>query len=123
MPQEEQLKGVENARRMSSECRDSEGDIDIEFAVGTNIEAAMVRVNRRLQQVREYPEGADEPVIRTSSTSTRSIAWFILSPRPPTDQQIEEYAAHFPALADDLQRSPPSSDGRPDSAPPAAIGR
>jgi HAE1 family hydrophobic/amphiphilic exporter-1 len=104
LAQEEQLKGVENARKLSSECRDSEGQVEIEFAVGTNIEAAMVRVSRRLQQVREYPEDADEPVITTSSTSSRAIAWFILCPRPPDEQRIREFQQRFPHLSVDLER-------------------
>jgi HAE1 family hydrophobic/amphiphilic exporter-1 len=103
-PQEEQLKGVENARKLSSECRDSEGQVEIEFAVGTNIEAAMVRVSRRLQQVREYPEDADEPVITTSSSSSRAIAWFILSPRPPDEAQLRQYQGRYPQWSRDLER-------------------
>jgi HAE1 family hydrophobic/amphiphilic exporter-1 len=103
LPQEEQLKGVEGARKLSSQCLDSEGVVELEFAVGTNIEAALVRVNRRLQQVREYPEDADEPVLSTSSAASRAIAWFILSPRPATTEQIRQYQAKYPALADDLE--------------------
>ncbi len=103
LPQEEQLKGVENARKLSSQCLDSEGRVEIEFAVGTNIEAAMVRVNRRLQQVREYPEDADEPVLTTSSSSSRAIAWFILSVRPASDDTIRQYQQKFPQRAEDLQ--------------------
>ncbi|MCA9167920.1 MAG: efflux RND transporter permease subunit [Planctomycetales bacterium] len=95
-PQEEQLKGVENARKLTSQCRDSEGTVEIEFAVGTNIEAALVRVNRRLQQVREYPEDADEPVLSTSSPGSRAIAWFILSVRPPSVEQLREYQQTYP---------------------------
>ena len=48
---------------MTSSCRDSQGSITLEFAVGTNIEDAMMRVNTRLQQVREYPIEVTEPSI------------------------------------------------------------
>ena len=123
LPQEEQLKGVENARKLSSECRDSEGQVEIEFAVGTNIEAAMVRVSRRLQQVREYPEDADEPVISTSSTSSRAIAWFILSPRPPTEDQLRQYQQRYPRSEGRFGTSDARPDGRARPVATAAFGR
>ena len=53
--QEEQLAAIEGLVKMTSRCRDSSADITLEFAVGTDIEDAMMRVNTRLQQVREYP--------------------------------------------------------------------
>ena len=38
------------------------------FAVGTNMEEALLKVNSRLQQVTKYPENADQPVISTSNS-------------------------------------------------------
>ena len=64
--------------------------------VGTNIDQAMLKVNSRLQQVPEYPIDADQPVITTSNASARAIAWFILSPLPPTDDRIREFIAEHP---------------------------
>ena len=53
---------------------------------------AVLKVNSQLQQVREYPVDADKPVIRTSNSADRAIAWFILSVRPPTDEELREFA-------------------------------
>ncbi|EMI20894.1 Acriflavin resistance protein, partial [Rhodopirellula maiorica SM1] len=64
--QEEQLKSVEGVTKMTSESMDSSGRITLEFYVGTNMEEALLKVNSRLQQVPEYPEEADQPVISTS---------------------------------------------------------
>ena len=82
--QEEQLKSVEGITKMTSESADSKSTITLEFLVGTNMEEALLRVNSRLQQVREYPEDADQPVISTANSSDRPIAWFILSARQPS---------------------------------------
>src|SRR5688572_10726591 len=81
--QEEQLKGVEGVTKMSSESTDSRGTIILEFAMGTNLDAAITTVNARLQQVREYPVDADRPVISTANTSDRPIGWLILNQRLP----------------------------------------
>lgn len=101
--QEEQLKSVEGLVKLSSEATDSQGTVKLEFHVGTDLEGALLKVNARLQQVREYPEEADQPVISTSNSSDRPIAWFILSTRMPTDEQIVEFQNDHPDLADKLE--------------------
>jgi HAE1 family hydrophobic/amphiphilic exporter-1 len=98
--QEEQLKSVEGITKLSSESMDSMGTITMEFAVGTNMDEALLRVNSRLQQVPVYPENADKPVITTSNSSNTPIAWFILGPKPPTQAAMEEFAAAHPELSE-----------------------
>lgn len=102
LEQEEQLKGVEGVTKMTSESMHSEGRITLEFAVGTDMQEALVKVNSRLQQVPEYPEDAKQPVISTSSISGRPIAWFVLSARQVTRQEIEAFVDRNPHLAEAL---------------------
>lgn len=101
--QEEQLKSVEGITKLSSESADSQGTIILEFRVGTNMEEALLKVNSRLQQVPEYPEDADQPVITTANSSDRPIAWFILSARRPTNEEISAFAGDHPELDAELQ--------------------
>ncbi|TWT89893.1 Efflux pump membrane transporter BepE [Pseudobythopirellula maris] len=103
--QEEQLKGVEGARKLSAECNDSRGVITIEFNVGTDMDQALLKVNSRLQQVREYPVEANQPVITTANSSNQPIAWFILSATPASDAEIDAFAAKHPELADRVRRA------------------
>jgi len=86
--QEEQLKAVEGMTKMTAECADSQGTITLEFAVGTDLSEALLKVNSRLQQVEEYPEEAKEPVISTSDPRANAIAWFILRPRVASREEI-----------------------------------
>ncbi|TWU44044.1 Multidrug resistance protein MexB [Novipirellula aureliae] len=94
--QEEQLKSVEGVTKMTSESMDSSGTIAMEFLVGTNMEEALLKVNSRLQQVSEYPEESDEPVISTSNSSDRPIAWLILSSKHATLEEIQAFAKEHP---------------------------
>jgi len=94
--QEEQLKGIEGLDKVSSECHDSSGRIILEFVVGTDMSSALLKVNARLQQVREYPEEADEPVITTANSSDRPIGWFILRPRVPDETDIRAFLEKHP---------------------------
>ncbi len=101
--QEEQLQSVEGVTKMISECMDSSGQITLEFNVGTNMEKALLKVNSRLQQVPEYPEDADEPVISTADSADRPIAWFILSARMPDREVIEQYRDEHPDIVSEVQ--------------------
>jgi len=101
--QEEQLASVEGVVKMSSESTDSSGKIELEFNPGTDMQEVLVKVSARLQQVPEYPEDADEPVIATSSSSDRAIAWFILSARMPTAEEIAQWQMEHPKYADAAQ--------------------
>lgn len=102
--QEEQLKGVEGVRKLTSESSDSQATVTLEFNVGEDMDQALLKVNSRLQQVPEYPEDADQPVIVTANSSARPIAWFILGPAPPTDETLAAFAAEHPDLKDRVQQ-------------------
>ncbi|MBW3538674.1 MAG: efflux RND transporter permease subunit [Planctomycetes bacterium] len=101
--QEEQLKAVEGVVKMTSECTDSEGEITLEFVVGTDFNEALLKVNSRLQQVPEYPLDADEPVISSRDISDRAIARFALMPRPPSVERVEQFQQSHPHLRDALE--------------------
>src|SRR5262245_15611071 len=101
--QEQQLKGVEGVRKMTSESMDSLGRVTLEFPVGTAKREAMLKVNTKLAQVPEYPEDADEPVINTSNVADRPVAWFILSQRVPPKADADKLAAQYPELKPELE--------------------
>ena len=102
--QEEQLKSVEGVVRLSAESSTGRGTITLEFPIGTDISEALLKVNTKLQQVREYPEDADEPTLSTTDGGSRSIGWFILSPRMPDAAKFQEFAEKYPEHAAALKR-------------------
>ncbi|QDU51155.1 efflux RND transporter permease subunit [Gimesia panareensis] len=103
LEQEEQLKSVEGITKLSSESADSKGTITLEFLVGTNMDEALLKVNSRLQQVPEYPEDADQPIISTANAADRPIAWFILSSRLPDKEKILAFGEKHPELKERLE--------------------
>lgn len=78
--QEEYLKSVEGLTRLTSESRDALGQITLEFAVGTDIDTALLKVSTKLDQVPSYPDDADRPIIVSASENARPIAWMVLRP-------------------------------------------
>jgi HAE1 family hydrophobic/amphiphilic exporter-1 len=103
-PLEEQLRSVEGLVKLSSDSGSSSGTVELEFAVGTDMSQALVKVNTRVQQVRDWPIDADRPVIKTSSANDRPVAWFILGQAAPDRAAVERAKAEHPALAADLDR-------------------
>ncbi|MDH5564468.1 MAG: efflux RND transporter permease subunit, partial [Nitrospirota bacterium] len=76
--QEEQLKGVEGLEKMFSESSYGQGKVILRFPTGANTDTALLQVSNRLNQVKEYPLEADEPVISSADTRGAAMAWFIL---------------------------------------------
>ena len=103
-PLEEQLRSVEGLVKLSSDSSDSLGTIELEFAVGTDMSQALVKVNTRVQQVRDWPIDADRPVIRTASANDRPVAWLILGQAAPDSETLTRAKAAHPALAAEVDR-------------------
>ena len=70
----------------------------MEFEVGTDMSATLLKVGNRLDQVRQYPEDANEPVIRTVGMNSSRIAWFSLMPAPPQRQEISAFLRKYPQM-------------------------
>jgi hydrophobic/amphiphilic exporter-1 (mainly G- bacteria), HAE1 family len=101
--QEEQLQSVEGITKMSSECVNSVGTITLEFKVGSDLAESLLKVNSRLQQVPEYPEEADQPVISTSDPNASPIGWFVLRPRVASPEEIQTFLVENTDLREALQ--------------------
>jgi HAE1 family hydrophobic/amphiphilic exporter-1 len=78
--QEEQLKNLDGLIKMESQSQDSTGTITLTFAVGADLDTAMLRTSTLLDQVPSYPADAEKPVIRSVDSNAGAIAWFVLTP-------------------------------------------
>lgn len=77
--QEKRLQSVSNLRAMTSISQRGQGQIRLEFRVGTPKEAALREVSDKLREVPSYPENVDEPVIASTDPGSQDfIAWVLL---------------------------------------------
>ena len=90
-PQEDELKGIEGLETMISRSQTGRGRITLEFAIGTNMDRALLLVSNRLDRVAAYPDEADEPTFGTSGSDDNPIAWFIIKRLPDNTRPIAEY--------------------------------
>ncbi len=88
--QEEMLKSVENLKKLTSKSFNGRGEILLEFVVGVDKSATLLDVANKLDQVQEYPENVDEPVISAVNTGDRPIAWFTLRTLPGNNIDIND---------------------------------
>ena len=103
-PLEENLRSVEGLTKLSSTSGNGLGSVDLEFGIGTDMDQALVKINTRLQQIRDWPIDADRPTLKTSSSSSRPIAWLILGQAAPDPALLEKAAREHPTHADALNR-------------------
>ena len=91
-PQEDVLRSVPGLLRMSSSSSFGSGSIQLEFAIDTDMNRALIEVMNRLNQVPRYPVDANEPVISVGGNSfEKVIAWFAVSLKPGNERPIESY--------------------------------
>jgi len=76
--QEDVLKSVEGLVEMKSESFYGRGTVALKFQVGTDPDAALLKVSNNLNQVPEYPDEAEEPVLVSSGSEQNAIAWIVI---------------------------------------------
>ncbi|HMN97589.1 MAG TPA: efflux RND transporter permease subunit [Phycisphaerales bacterium] len=82
--QEEKLQGIPNLREITSTSLQGEGQIRLEFALGTDKNVALRDVSDKLREVPSYPENVDQPVVEASDPESRDyIAWIVFSTTDP----------------------------------------
>jgi len=89
--QEDALKGLIGLESMTARSRLSRSQIDLEFAIGTDMDKALLLVSNRLDGVTDYPDEAKEPRLKVAGPEDNRIAWFHLMRLPGNDREIDFY--------------------------------
>jgi len=89
--QEEMLKGVEGLEEVESRSENGRASVTLTFAIGTNMDRALLLVANRLDRVDNYPDEADRPTLRTAGAEDNAIAWFVLQTAKDNPRPIHTY--------------------------------
>ena len=89
--QEEVLKGIEGAKKLSAKAQEGQSEVTIEFDTNVNMDRALLLVSNRLNQIEGYPEDAGEPSLDTAGLDDNAIAWFILTKTEGNETDIAAY--------------------------------
>ena len=91
-PQEDVLRSVPGLLNMQSSANFGRSYVILQFAIGTDMNRALIEVMNRLNQVPRYPVDADEPVISIGGDDfEKIIAWWAILPQPGNSRPIESY--------------------------------
>ncbi len=93
--QEDTLKGLQGLTLMESSCYNSYCDITLTFKVGINIDEALLRVSNKLNEVSDYPENVDKPIIDATGSQSSPIIWMMLKTKNADKSVINTYRTFF----------------------------
>ncbi len=90
-PQEEELKGIPGLETILARAETGRSRITLEFAVGTDMDRALLLVANRLDRVDGYPDEANEPTLDTSGSDDNPIAWMIVKRAEGVTKPMEQF--------------------------------
>ena len=93
--QEEVLKGIRGLTLLESHCYNGLGTVSLTFKIGTNLDTALLRVSNKLNQVPEYLENVEKPIIEASGASSSPVIWLTLKTQPGSKKNINTYKTYF----------------------------
>ncbi|MEW5773630.1 MAG: efflux RND transporter permease subunit [Thermodesulfobacteriota bacterium] len=93
--QEKVLKGIPGLVEMESSSESGRGQVTLRFAVGADVDNALLRVSNKMNEVPSYPRTADRPVISATGSSTNPVIWMVLKTREGNARHIDTYRTFF----------------------------
>jgi HAE1 family hydrophobic/amphiphilic exporter-1 len=93
--QEETLKGLQGLTKMESSSYNSFGEVTLSFELETVVEDALLRVSNKLNEVANYPDNADKPLIEAAGANNSPIIWMVVKPKKDNPESITHYMTFF----------------------------
>jgi len=94
-PMEEVLQGMPGMEVMSSNAFNGGAWINMEFTLGTDMQATLMEVIGRLNRLPSMPADSDPPVVNLGGGgggANQALSWFFVQKLPGTPGSIEEYS-------------------------------
>lgn len=93
---EDQLAGVEGLRVISSESKEGISQINMEFTLSRNIDAAASDVREAVTRVlHRLPDDADPPQVNKSDADSSVIVWFTASSASMSQLELSDYVDRY----------------------------
>ncbi len=89
--QEDELRGIEGLEDVTGRAETGRARVSLEFAVGTDMDKALLLVANRLDRVKGYPDEAREPTFDTAGSEDNAIAWLVLRRKDGNTRAMHTY--------------------------------
>ena len=93
--QEETLKGLQGLTKMESSSYNSFGEVTLSFALETDVYDALFRVSNKLNEVSNYPDNTDKPVIEAAGANNSPVIWMVVKPKKDNKESITHFMTFF----------------------------
>ncbi|MDH4322232.1 MAG: efflux RND transporter permease subunit, partial [Desulfobulbaceae bacterium] len=93
--QEKSLKGLQGLTKMESACFNGYGEITLSFQIGTDLDNALLRVSNKMNEVANYPENVNKPVIEAAGAQSSPVVWMFLKTAAENKEPINHYRTFF----------------------------
>ncbi len=93
--QEKVLKGIPGLIEMESTSSNSQGTVTLKFAIGTDLNSALLRVSNKLDEVPSYPENVEKPIITATGSATSPVVWMVLKTVEGNSASAYTYLTYF----------------------------
>ena len=98
-PMEEVLQGMPGMEVMSSNAFNGGAWINMEFTLGTDMQATLMEVIGRLNRLPSMPADSDPPVVNLGGGggggANQALSWFFVQLLPGTEGNIEDYSQYI----------------------------
>ncbi|HAR07475.1 MAG TPA: multidrug transporter AcrB, partial [Cobetia sp.] len=93
---EERIAGIAGIEVISSTSTDGSSNINVEFSLSTDIDAAANDMRDRISGAADnLPDEADPPEVRKEDTSSEVVMWLMLSGEGYTTAELTDYAERY----------------------------
>ena len=93
--QEDTLKGLQNLISMESSSYNDYGTISLKFKVGVDIDKALLRVANKLDEVSDYPENVDKPIMEAAGATSSPVVWMLLEMAQGDPNEIDKFRTFY----------------------------
>ncbi len=95
-PMEEVLQGMPGIDTMSSNAFNGGAWINMQFMLGTDMQATLMEVIGRLNRLPSMPADSDPPVVNLGGDggANQALSWFFVQKLPGTPGNIEDYSQY-----------------------------
>jgi multidrug efflux pump len=93
---EDRISGIEGIKTITSSSSDGASNINVEFELGRDLEAATNDIRDRVSSaLADLPEEASPPEVSKSQADSRPVIWFNLSSDNMNTLELTDYAERF----------------------------
>ncbi len=93
--QEKSLKGLQGLTEMESASYNNYSEVTLSFELETDLDDALLRVSNKMNEVSNYPENVNRPIIEAAGAQSSPVIWMMLKTVEGNNNHINTYKTFY----------------------------